>query len=379
MKPTLLFVSAFLFLTSELVADFPLPPSRTGHLYVSSYGSDAVFVFTPEGQPVTSFSAPSLNGPRGLAFNRRGELYCSSQLSDELIVFTPSGRYLRTLSFPGQLDGPTAAAIAPSGEIYISSYDNDRIVVLSAEEEFQREINIIGLNGPNCIAFEPDGSFYLASQLTNTIFWVSAGGDSTVEFSGGGILSPMGIAVRPGLGEFLVTGGSSRNLVRFQPAGETFAAHEEQIRDPLLSGPQGVAIDDRGYIYTGSFFTSDVLSFFADGSLINVFTADGLSRARSVAFLPLDRPRPFRRGDLDGSGQVVLPDVIRLLLHLFRKESLLDCEATADVDGSGTLALPDVIFLLLFLFRNGPEPAEPFGEPGEDPDSPLPCVYYRGL
>ncbi len=74
----------------------------------------------------------------------------------------------------------------------------------------------------------------------------------------------------------------------------------------------------------------------------------------------------FARGDLDGNGQFLINDPIRLLDYMFNSKPT-DCVDAGDIDDSGQLLLNDPILLLAYLFSGGDPPADPFPDCGPDP------------
>ena len=83
----------------------------------------------------------------------------------------------------------------------------------------------------------------------------------------------------------------------------------------------------------------------------------------------------FRRGDVDGDGDVILTDAIRILGYLFRSESPPRCLDAADTDDSGGVDITDAIFLLQVLFQGLGPLSFPGGVvPGPDAGiDELPC------
>jgi hypothetical protein len=67
----------------------------------------------------------------------------------------------------------------------------------------------------------------------------------------------------------------------------------------------------------------------------------------------------FRRGDADGTGDVVLTDGLYLLNYLFLQGPEPPCADAADADGDGALDITTAIFLFNFLFLEGPPPPPP--------------------
>ncbi len=65
----------------------------------------------------------------------------------------------------------------------------------------------------------------------------------------------------------------------------------------------------------------------------------------------------FRRGDVDGDGEVDLNDAVSLLGYLFRRGETPPCAKSADADDDGRLTVSDAVRLLLHLFAShGPLP-----------------------
>ncbi|HVR74103.1 MAG TPA: hypothetical protein VMT52_07220 [Planctomycetota bacterium] len=84
--------------------------------------------------------------------------------------------------------------------------------------------------------------------------------------------------------------------------------------------------------------------------------------------LQFERAPRFRRGDVNGDGEVDISDVVYLLGHLFLGFEKPPCTDAADIDDSGFLGVTDAIFLLTFLFSGGKEVPPPgVLVPGIDP------------
>ena len=55
-----------------------LPPERTGNFLVTSFGGDNVAVYGSLGNYIRTFTAPGLNGPRGIVFAPNNKIYIAS-------------------------------------------------------------------------------------------------------------------------------------------------------------------------------------------------------------------------------------------------------------------------------------------------------------
>ncbi|MFN0058328.1 MAG: endonuclease [Planctomycetota bacterium] len=80
---------------------------------------------------------------------------------------------------------------------------------------------------------------------------------------------------------------------------------------------------------------------------------------------PLPPAQEFLRGDVNGSGAVLIDDVIVLLSYLFASAPL-SCLDAADVGDDGAVQINDPIFLLGYLFGSGALPPPPFDMCGVD-------------
>lgn len=340
-----------------------LPPPGTSNLYVSSFGTDEVHCYAPDGRFLFKFGHADLSGPRGLAFGAGLELHVAAQHKDRVLVFSEGGSYDRQFT-GGGLDQPTSLAFGPDETLFVSSFGTNEVLIFR-DDVFVRAITANGLRGPNCIAFGAAGDFYVASQITSEVFRFAPDGTATGRFTGGGLSSAMGIAL---LGEELhVTGGSSHSVVVFDLAGKHLRTIQGSSANPVLSAPQGIAFDSDGNFAVSSFSTGNVGLYSRDGMLLRQFEASGVKTARSVAFLGEARERAFIRGDLNTNGSVDISDALTILFELFIASQCDPCLDEGDADDNGLVQITDAIYVLDFLFLGGPAPPAPFPEAGPDP------------
>ena len=83
-----------------------------------------------------------------------------------------------------------------------------------------------------------------------------------------------------------VAGGTSHNIVMF----DTDGGYLGELTHPDLTGPQGLAFDDQGHLFSSSFFQNNIVQFAADGSYLRTITEGALSVPRSIAFVPVPEP-----------------------------------------------------------------------------------------
>ncbi|MBI4604001.1 MAG: hypothetical protein HY721_18755 [Planctomycetes bacterium] len=356
-------------------AEHVLPRTNTTDLYVSSYGTNEVHCYRPDGTLKVKLTHPSLSGPRGLAFSPEQELHVASQAKDRILVFRPDGTYLREVS-GGGLKEPTSLAFGPGERLHAASFATNEVLVFSGGA-FERRFTAEGLRGPNCIAFARSGAIYVASQLTNEVFRFDLDGAFERKLTGGGLASPMGIALYGD--ELYVTGGASHTVAVFDLDGGFLRNIQGGPSDPVINGPQGIAFDSEGNFAVSSYYTGKVGLYSRDGTPLKVFEESGVRTARSVAFLGDPPEVEFIRGDLNSNGELEIGDPIATLFELFIAVPCDRCLDEADADDDGRVDITDPIYTLTYLFLGGPPPAPPYPERGEDPtpEDGLPCYPGR--
>ena len=107
------------------------------------------------------------------------------------------------------------------------------------------------------------------------------------------------------------------------------------------------------------------------------------SRSLRLRVLPHETDEPsdveFVRGDVDMSGVTEITDAIAALRYLFLGNFEPPCLDAVDFDDSGDIALPDAIRILIYLFRDAVQIPEPFPTCGVDPTSDqLGCRRFDG-
>ncbi|MGE4619769.1 MAG: PKD domain-containing protein [Planctomycetota bacterium] len=99
----------------------------------------------------------------------------------------------------------------------------------------------------------------------------------------------------------------------------------------------------------------------------------------SVTAPPPPPAQNFVRGDTNQDSAIDITDPIFLLGYLFSGTNT-DCRQALDGNDDNAVDLGDAIYLLTFLFGNGPSPADPNPDCGEDltPGGNLDCTAFNG-
>ena len=301
-----------------------LPFENDGNLYVAMYNSDTYNVFGKDGQYVTTFTTPGLNGPRGLAFNPfNGDIWVTGEFSNTIYVFNSSHQFLWALTHP-EFNQPVGVSFKMTSgvnpedqEVYISNSGNsptstgNNIMVFDQQGNFLRSFTRNGLVDPNCTAFFPDGSFYVSNRLGT----VDDNGNSDgilgrvdkfdendnflFSFNTPGMASVMAVARDPnGPGDaddtvWVTSGSGARCICEFDQDGNLLQTIlPSDLPDFGVPGssmvPQGIAFDDNGNMTVVS-WTGGVYLFDGDGNLQNSYDPDpslpaAAGKSRSMAF-----------------------------------------------------------------------------------------------
>lgn len=290
--------AAVLLAATPALADYPMPPAHTGVRYVSGFDSNTVFVEFPDGAPLGSFSYVDLDGPRGLAFGADGRLYLASERNDRVLVFDALGNYLSQFAH-ASLSAPTGLAFGPDGNLYVGSYDNDSVVVFTPDGAFVRAISPPGLDGTNCPGFDLQGLLYVASALNDTVLVLDSGDNVVGSLTDPDLDSPMTVTLDASGEKVFVSAGLSDKVVVFDRSTRTKLL---SLSDAELPVPQGVAIDDRGYIHVSSFVSGKVVVFDpATGLAVRRDSHAGSPQLRSLAFEPVAAHVAARRGNVNAA------------------------------------------------------------------------------
>ena len=99
---------------------------KAGNLYVSDWGANKVFEFSPSGTPVSDWSSANAYG---ITFDADGLLYVVNRWQNKVMVYTAAGTLVTTFGDGTQLLNPGDIAVGPDGLIYVVDESNHRVRV----------------------------------------------------------------------------------------------------------------------------------------------------------------------------------------------------------------------------------------------------------
>jgi DNA-binding beta-propeller fold protein YncE len=193
-------------------------------------------------------SAPGeFDFPIGVAVNRADEVLVTDFYNDRVQKFTPEGKFLAAFPVP---PNPGPLALDAAGEIYISHFGfmkakeqrkPDQVTVHSAAGKFLRAWGKTGTGDgefdfPGGVAVSQDGRVYVADQTNRRV------------------------QVFDRRGKFL------RKWGEYGTGPGQFGGNV--VRPSRVGGPQFVALDGAGYVYTSEGSVGRVQKFTADGKYL---------------------------------------------------------------------------------------------------------------
>lgn len=182
----------------------------------------------------------------------------------------------------GEFDSPVGIAIGRNDEIYISEFRNERVQRFSLDGEFLGQIKVQPHVGG--VAVDADGTIYVAHWNDNKVAAYSPSGELLRQWGQQGTADgefrlPGSIAIGPDDLVYVPDQGNSR-VQKFTREGTFVGKFGELGSEPgqfggtqaaggRFAGPQFVAFDRNGNVYTTDAALDRVQKFTPDGELLS--------------------------------------------------------------------------------------------------------------
>jgi sugar lactone lactonase YvrE len=189
---------------------------------------------------------------------------------------------------PGELDAPIGLAVGPRGEVYISEFRNNRVQRFSPDGKPLGTFAVDPM--PGGLAVSPQGEVYVAPLMSHKVCVYSPAGKRLREWGrhgtgDGEFDQPGGIALAPD-GSVYVADQVNRRVQRFTAAGKFLLKWGEYGSKPgqfdgkeklpnRTGGPNFVAADRDGNVYTTEAAPGRVQKFTAEGKVLLWFGDNG--------------------------------------------------------------------------------------------------------
>lgn len=289
---------------SALAQGWPLPPTKTGNLFVSGFSSNNVGEFRKNGTLVRTFTHPTMTRPRGIAVEADGTIVVVVQTNARVLRFHPDGTLLQTITHPDLTTG-TGVGRGPNGNWYVGSFSPGRVVIFDSSWNYVSTLTETGMHGVNCISFDSDGSgnFAVTAASSAEVYRFDAQHQLIGTVTHPNMLSPMSIA-DDSQGAHYVSQGSSGRVIKFDAAWNPVL----EIGGGTLPGPQGVAIDENDVLTISSFSGNTVYRFDTAGNQLGTWNLSNVSIGRNLAWQT--SPKMLARAGSVGTGSSPDPELV---------------------------------------------------------------------
>ena len=260
------------------IDDPPLPPERTGLLYVSGYGSDNVGEYLPDGTLVRTFGDPGMKLPRGVAVDAHGNVVVVCQGSQRIQVFDLEGAILAEVTHPDLTSG-TGIARSAAGNWYVGNFTPGRVLVFDRDWKHRATIEVGGMDAVNCVSFDKGGGFAVTDASNQAVHLFDAAHQHVGVVTHSSLGSPMSIAM-DSKGDHYVSNGGSGVITKFD-AGWNFVT---TFGAGTLKSPQAVAIDEYDVLTITNFSADEVHRYDTAGQLLSSFVLTGVTTGRNAAW-----------------------------------------------------------------------------------------------
>jgi sugar lactone lactonase YvrE len=206
---------------------------------------------------------------------------------------------------PGEFHSPIGIAINAKDEVFVTEFKNNRVQKFSPDGKFLGQFPVAEM--PGGIAVDRKGRVYVAPLLAHKVCVYDEAGKLLGEWgkqgkADGELDQPGGIAVAPD-GTVYVADQVNRRVQRFTPEGKFLAKWGEYGSKPgqfdgvenpnsRTGGPNFLACDRQGNVYTTEAKLGRVQKFTADGKPVLAFGDNGTGPG-GFGGRPMNLPGPI--------------------------------------------------------------------------------------
>jgi gluconolactonase len=236
------------------------------------------------------------DSPEGPCFDRAGNLYFVNWNSSSIVRLTPDGQASEWFNTGGI---PAGLAFDRAGTLYVADEGDQFHGVLRITPDKQVEVLVNAyegapLNGANDLVFDAAGVLYFSDPWGSSAEDPKGGfyrrfPDGRLERLDHGLAFPNGVALAAD-GAAVYLAETYRNRILRYPiaAGGAVGPREHWADVPGPPGPDGMAFDERGFLYVAHYGGGRVAVFAPDGTLAGEIAIPG-KQVTNCAFGGPDR------------------------------------------------------------------------------------------
>ena len=196
-KQSSTFKQLFIAGKENLVSPVAVTTGNDGRLYLVDSYLAKVFVFSKEGELLSTIGEGSLQRPAGIAFDRSSDrVYVSDSAAHHISVFSSEGQPLHNIGQRGageeDFNFPTHITIDQKGRLLVTDSLGFRIQIFSLDgkflEAFGHHGNASGdFAAPKGVATDSDGHVYVVDSLFDTVQIFDKDGQLLLNFGERGV------------------------------------------------------------------------------------------------------------------------------------------------------------------------------------------------
>ena len=222
-------------------------------LFVAESKGQAVVVFDHNFRKTATIGRGFLSRPIDITLDQHSNVYVSDVGSDQVHKFTREGTYVTSTGgrgkTPGKFNVPNGSQVSKDNKLYVCDTKNHRIQVFDTDLNLLKVIGSKGsqdglFNLPGDVDFDSSGNLYVTDIGNHRVQVLTPEGCHIRNIGKKETLNhPIGICV---IGELAyVTSRYSHYVSVFHTSGE----YVNQFGDGHLCYPEGIAVDEDGYVY----------------------------------------------------------------------------------------------------------------------------------
>ena len=251
---------------------------KNGNLYITDWENDRIQKFSSEGRLLKVIpgkdSELKIDGPVGIVLDQNENIIVVEQFNNRVHKISPEGKSLNLIgkegSGPGEFLNPRGIAIDKDDNIYVVDTGNNRIQKFSSDFKFIKQFGREGIGDgefyyPRGIALDEEGNIYVADTFHNQVQVFNnegrflrkfgKGGDDIGEFNGTRYIA------FDSIGNIYVTDYKNGKVVKFNKEEQFELEFGNESDKITLTYPEGIAIDDRDYVFVVDAGNNSIVKF----------------------------------------------------------------------------------------------------------------------
>ena len=275
---------SLLTISLSLLAGLLTSSAQAKTLYISSNNTVKGYD-TVSGVVSTPITMPNGASAIYTAQTATGDLLVSDYFGDRVLRFSQSGTALGVFASTG-MTGPHCVTVLQSGEVLVGNWGSGSGTTISrysSAGSLLGNFTASGVNAPHGIAVGSDSNVYVANYADNSGTTVrrfsQAGADLGNFVSSPSIQGPQQIAF-DSAGNLYSTSFALGTVRKYSPNGFDLGDFVTG-----LVNPSGVAVDDDGAVYIATYFEETVRKYNAVGQFQGVVASSAQGVSRPVGLL----------------------------------------------------------------------------------------------